>query len=84
MRASGFLVELRGDNSISLQTIPSDQSVSDTSFDAIVPSIVNNQQVQTGIYDLVVTNPNGRSTVKQDAFRIGFTPPITPTQVITP
>ena len=67
---TGFTVELRGPQNLSLQL---GDTRTDTNFDAFVPS-----GLPVGTYDIVVTNANNRAGVRESAFIIGEAPP-TPT-----
>lgn len=64
---SGFRVELRGPQSVMLSL---SGPGSDTNFDAVVPP-----GLPIGTYDIVVTNANNRTGVRESAFIIGEAPP---------
>ncbi len=66
-RESGFRVELRGPQSVMLSL---SGLGSDTNFDAVVPP-----GLPIGTYDIVVTNANNRTGVRESAFIIGEAPP---------
>ncbi len=67
---AGFTVALRGPQNLTLQL----KGIgSNTSFDALVPP-----GLPAGIYDIIITNPNNRSGVRESGFIIGEAVP-TPT-----
>ncbi len=68
-RGSGFRAELRGPQNVPLEL--REVTLSEISFEAIVPA-----GLPDGTYDLVVTNPDGKSDIFTRAFIVG---PVTPT-----
>jgi hypothetical protein len=63
----GFLVEIRSDDGSLTVELPVDESVrpaTSTSFDVIITA----GTLTRGIYDLLVTNPNGQTDIERDAY----------------
>jgi hypothetical protein len=71
VREAGFKVELKGSQGIIPLTLPSRPSVSETSFEAIVPA-----NLPAGSYDLVVTNASDRAAVRTGALIVASPPTV--------